>query len=123
MANITLNTKVYNGVGILNGIAQWFERSGGLAGAFSSLTASVVVGFAKSKSRVHWKIGMPVVAAEASACACPGDAVRRLDADINVRLDSTATLAERTDFALRLKDLVATTEFQQSIINFQQPTG
>lgn len=123
MANITLNTKVYNGAGVLNGIAQYFERSGGIAGAFSQLTASVVVGFAKAKTRVHWKIGMPVVATEASACACPGDAVRRLDADMTVRMDSTATLAERTDFALRLKDLVASAEFQQSIINFQQPTG
>lgn len=123
MANITLNTKVYNGSGVLNGIAQYFERSGGVAGAFSALTASVKVAFGTAKSRIHWKLGYPVVAEEASVCACPGTVTRRLDADVDIRLDPTATVAERTDFALRLKDLVASPEFQASIINLQQPTG
>lgn len=123
MANITLNTKVYNGSGVLNGIAQYIERSGGVAGAFGALTASVKVAFGTAKSRIHWKVGMPVVAEEASACACPGTVVTRLDADIDVRMDPNASVAERTDFALRLKDLVASTEFQSSIIDLQQPTG
>lgn len=123
MANIVLNTKTYGGIGLLAGIAQWFERSGGVAGAFGSLTATVKVGGGSTKSRIHWKLGMPVVAEEASSCACPGTVTRRLDGDIDIRMDPTATLAERTDYALRLKDLVASPEFQASIINLAQPSG
>lgn len=120
MGNIVVNTKTYNGTGVISGIGQYTERSGGIAAAFSSLTASVVLGV---KSRIHWKLRLPVVADEASSCACPGQVVRSADADLAIRMDPGMTLAERTDFALRLKDLVASPEFQASIISLQQPTG
>lgn len=120
MGNITLNTKTYNGSGVTNGIAQYIERSAGVAGGFSPVTGTVRQ---DSKSRVQWKLAQPVVAEEASACSCPGSVIRVMDANIQIRLDLGATLAERTDFALRLKDLVASADFQSSIINLQQPAG
>lgn len=120
MGNITLNTETYNGTGVTNGVAQYIERSAGVAAGFSPVTGSVRQ---DSKSRVQWKLAQPVVATEASSCSCPGTVIRVMDADIRARLDPGATLAERTDFALRLKDLVASVEFQQSIINLQQPGG
>lgn len=123
MANIVLNTKTYNGSGVINGIAMYTERSAGVAGGFAPLSASVKVGNGSDKTRIHWKAGLPVVAVEATSCACPGQSLRRADADFNIRMDSAMTLAERTDFALRLKDLVASPEFQASIISLQQPAG
>lgn len=122
MPNIVLNTKTYNGSGIANGVASYMERSSGLAAGFSPLTAAVKA-LESGKSRISWKLFQPTVAAEASSCSCPGQVLRVNDANIGVRLDPGATLAERTDFALRLKDLVASTEFQSSIINLQQPNG
>jgi len=124
MANIVLNTKTYSGNGVVNGIASYTERSAGVAGGFSPLTMSVSLPSGdKAKSRAHVKIGMPIVATEASECACPGATLRRADADLNVRMDPTLSLAERTDFALRLKDLVASSEFQAMLISLQQPAG
>jgi hypothetical protein len=121
--SITLNTKVYNGNGVIAGVSSYTERTAGVAAGFSPVTATVSVGDGTAKSRIRWKLHLPVVATEASACACPGQAIRSSDGDINVRLDPGSTTAERTDFALRLKDLVASPEFQASIINLQQPAG
>lgn len=120
MANIVLNTKTYNGRGLLNGIARYVESSGGIAAAFSPLSGTVNL---DSKSRARWKLDMPVVAEEASACACPGSVIRVANADINIRMDLGMTLAERTDFADRIKDLVSHADFRASIISLTQPTG
>lgn len=119
--SLTLNTKVFNFSGIVNAIATFLNTTAGVVTGFRTVTASVRL--TPEKSRVMWKVGFPVVAAEATACACVGDVVRRLDADINVRMDPSATLAERTDYALSLKDLVASPEFQASIINLQTPSA
>lgn len=119
---LTLNTKTYAWSGIANMISTWFERTGGVAAAFSSVTASAKISTSKAeRTRINWKLRLPVVATEATSCACPGDVVRSIDGDINLRIDSGMTLAERTDYALRLKDLVASPKFQASIINLEQP--
>lgn len=117
---IVLNTKTYSFSGILNGITGYVERSGGIAAAFSNLTASLRI---DSKVRIVWKLVMPIVAEEASACACPGDVVELADASITIRLDPKMTTAERTDFGLRLKDLVASAEFQAGITSLVQPNA
>lgn len=120
MANIVLNTKTYTGGGVANSIATYTERSSGVAAGFSPLTGTVRM---DTKSRIQWKLGMPVIAAEASPCACPNDVVRRLDADLSIRFDPGATTAERTDFADRLKDLVNSAQFRASLISLEAPTG
>ena len=120
MANIVLNTKTYIGRGIANAIATWMETSAGVVAAFSAVTASLRL---DTKVRVQWKLEVPVVATEASSCVCPGQVLRVSDANLQIRMDPGATTAERTDFALRLKDLVASPEFQASIISISQPTG
>lgn len=121
--SITLNTKAYNFAGLMNGIATYQDRSAGLASGFSALSARVQVTVQNSKSHVSWKLRLPVVNSESSACSCPGDVLRTSIADIVIQLGASATLAERTDFALRLKDLVASPEFQASIINLGQPNA
>lgn len=119
--SITLNTKAYSYIGLNNGISTYLNRDGGLAASFSPLSARVVVSNQASKSTISWKLKVPVISTESSACACPGDELREAIADISVRLGASATLAERTDFALRLKDLVSSPEFQASIISLSQP--
>lgn len=118
MSNIILNTKTYAGPVYMNGLSTWTERSGTVAAAFSPLTGSFRF---DTKSRLNWKVAVPIVAAEDSSCSCTGAVLRVSDCSISIRMDPGATTAERTDFALRLKDLVASTEFQSSIINLQQP--
>jgi len=116
MSNITLNTKTYTGDGIFNGLASWTERSGGIAASFSRLTQSLVI---NSMARIRTKLVMPIVATESSSCACAGDVVRTADADISVRLHPGMTLAERTDFADRLQDLVASAQFRAALISLE----
>lgn len=120
MANLTLNTKVYVGSGLINGIANWRNLAAGVAAGIARVTASIRF---DSKTRLQWKLAVPVVATTESACACPGEPLRIADAVINIRMDPGATSAERTDFALQLKDLVASTDFQSSIISLAQPAG
>ena len=123
---INLNTKSYTFRGIVNAVSTYLNGTG-LASSFSALTASLRVPVGKpdvkEKIRGAWKLSVPVVAEEAGTCACPGDVLRVSDADISFRMAANATLAERTDFALRLKDLTASPEFQASIINLQLPNA
>lgn len=123
MSNITLNTKTYTGAGFVNGLVSWIERSAGIASGFSPVRSSLRTDPQKDgKVRGKWDIEMPIIATESSACSCAGDVLRVADAVISFRLDKGLTLAERTDFALRLKDLVASAQFQASITNLEQQT-
>lgn len=118
--SITLNTKTYSFAGIANAISTYVDRSGGIASAFSNITSSLRF---DTKVRGQWKLEVPIIVTEASSCACPGDVAKVSDLNLSYRLDKNLTLAERTDFALRVKDLVASPEFQASIINLTQPTA
>lgn len=122
MANLTLNTVVYNGMGIVNALAQWVSRAAGVASGFAYVKARIRFDDPKFV-RIKWTANLPTVATADSSCSCTGEMLRFIDADISIRVATQSTTAERTDFALRLKDLVATTDFQSSIINLQQPTG
>lgn len=128
MANLTLNTKVYGGRGIVNGISKWLNTAAGLLSAFASVTCGVSLptaakrpGVPAPKAHVKWNLKMPVITEEASACACPGEVVDEIDCIITVRATSGVSETVRTDFALQVKDLVASTDFQSSIISFTQP--
>lgn len=124
MSNLTLNTKVYTGRGVANAIASWMNAGVGLLAGFAHASANVRLPQGKdAKANIQWRLKMPVVAEEASACACPGTAIDEIDAYIQVRCTQGVSSAVRTDLALQLKDLVATPEFQASIISFQQPVG
>lgn len=120
MSTIVLNTKNYLGAGIANAISAFTDRSAGIAAAFSHATFNLRIA-PKDKIRGTVKLDLPVVATEATSCACPGDVVRLADATISFRMDPGMTATERTDFALRLKDLVATSAFQDMVINLVVP--
>lgn len=123
MSNLTLNTKTYSGSGFVNGLVSWIERSGGIAAAFSVVRSSLRMDpESKGKVRIKWDLDMPIVAAEGSECACPGDVLRKADVTVSIRLDKGLTLAERTDFMERLEDLVQTTQFRASVISLEQQT-
>lgn len=125
MANIVVNTKTYSGLGVVNGTAQYVERSAGTASGFSGMSAIVqLAGSSKgSKTRIRWKFDVPVITAEATPCACPDDVIRAADVDVIVRFAKGATVAERTDITDRLKDLIASAQFRASLISLEQPAG
>lgn len=117
--SLTLNSKVYPFAGIAGGISSYMYRALGLAALFSSATIQVRF---DTMSRVQAKLKVVNPVPEDSGC-CTTDPVNGFsEADIKIRMSPNATAAERTDFALRLKDFVATTEFQSSIINLEQPS-
>lgn len=121
MSNLTLNTKVFTGSGLANAIYTWYYRAAGVVVGWAKASVNVQLGV--QKNRVNWKLNEPVVAEEATSCACPSTVLRNAAADISVRFDAGATTAERTDFALKLKDLVASADFQNSLINFEYPAS
>lgn len=114
MSTITLNTKSYVGAGLIAGVANWFERSAGVLSGFSNLRASIKT---DSKVRIKWDFDLPIVATADSSCGCAGELKRTGDVTVSVRLDPSYTLTERTDLADRLKDLVQSTQFRDSVIN------
>lgn len=121
---ITLNTKAYTFRGFnAQAISQYLNTAAGVAKGFLSLTAKVDGGPASKDLKVRWKLKLPTVATSADACACPGEAVREIFADIVVSVPATATAAERDDMAKQLKDLTATPEFQASVKDLIAPSA
>lgn len=122
---ITLNTKVYNFSGFdQNGVSVFQEVSGGVATAFSYLTCRVQPGNSGKDSTVRWRLTMPIVAATDSECGCAGTVVRTFRyEDGRSVIPATATLAERTDFQVRVKDLAACAQFIASYKDLVQPTA
>jgi hypothetical protein len=118
--SLTLNTKVYPFAGIVGGIASYVYRGLGLAALFS--TASIQVRF-DTMSRVQAKLKVVNPVPEDSGCCVTDPVAGFSEADIKIRISPNATAAERTDFALRLKDFVGTTEFQSAITNLEQPSA
>lgn len=121
--SLTLNTKVYNFTGFIMGaIARFLNAGDGTAAGFKTVTAKVEEPNNSSQIKVRWKLKLPTVVSDAE-CACPGGVIRENFADVVVTVSTSASSVERTDIALSLKDLVASPEFQASIINLQTPSA
>lgn len=121
--SLTLNTVVFPFIGFLQGsIATYRNVGSGTANGFKDATAKVEPKNANGDIKVRWKLKLPTVVSEAD-CACPGGIVRENFADIVVTVSTSALAAERTNMALSLKDLVASSEFQASITNLQTPSA
>lgn len=122
MANITLNTKVYTPAQMdQSGAYRYFNNGTGVPTSFSNLTAKVALG--PKQSRVRWRLAIPVIATDPSACACPSDVLRVHYVDVTYDAPSTAPTTERSDARLRLKDLVANAQFIDAWDNLIQPTS
>lgn len=125
---ITLNSVVYNWAGFdPSGTSRWTATAGGVASAFSNLTARVTIGSQTSSesrpSRAKWRLAVPVVATEDSSCSCVGTVLRTAYTDITTDFGATSTAAERADMLARIKALVLTPEFAASINNLTQASS
>lgn len=122
--NFVLNGKTYSSVGFdANGVSVFQESSSGIPGGFSYLSCRVTI--AKSgdaPSKVVWRLTMPILASEDSACGCSGNVLRlyRYD-DGKITIPAGSLAAERTDFEARLQDLYADAAYTASIVNLVQP--
>lgn len=122
--SITLNSKVYNAIGWnQNQQFVYNETSAGVPSGFSYLTTKVGLGTGKTNTMVKWNLTMPIVALEASECACPGDPLRSYFGKFELTIPAGSTLAERTDYYDRIVALVATTEFANSVKGLVQPNS
>lgn len=121
---IVLNSKTYTfrGFNPLS-LSTYFETSAGVPSGFSPLTARVEGTEGAGKVKTRWKLKVPVIAAEASSCACPGGTLRESIVDIVVTTDRTTTSAERTDLQARIVALVQTAEFSASVTSLVQPSS
>lgn len=122
--SIVLNTKTYTFRGFNpQSISSYADTSAGVPNGFSWLTNRVEGTDGTGKVKSRWKLKVPVVAADDNDCSCTGDLLREVVVDIVVTSDRGSTVTERTDVADRIEDLVATTEFRESIINLIQASA
>jgi hypothetical protein len=127
IANVVLNTKTYTPVKSTGSKIDFVEASGGIPTGFSRLSFELrnpqsVDPKKGSPYRAEFVLDLPVVAASDSDCACTGDILRWEKARVLVELPQTGTTAERTDFALRLKDLAANAQFQAVLTSLTMPS-
>lgn len=127
--SLTLNTKVYNYRNTANNVTTYAEDSGQFVGGFSLVTAQTALGVPKrgnrpaQRSKTIWKLSLPVLADDDTACACAGDVLGSVDFFVEIRSDVVIPKTMLTDGRLRLKDLIATNEFIASVDNHTQPTS
>lgn len=112
MSNIVLNSLTYVGNGIVNGVAWFINRSAGVVNGFNQLSSRIGYG---DKTIVHWKLMLPSLVADDSPCGCAGSVSYTNYVDITARMDRKTTAAERTAILASIRDLVATTNFGDSI--------
>jgi len=127
--SIILNSVTYNWVGFdPSGTSRWTATAGGLATSFSNLTERVTIGTLGANgvpqmSKVTWKINIPIVATEVTGSAPVGSVLRTAYWETKADLHPASTLAERTDLLARIRALVLTTDFGNSILNLTQSAG
>lgn len=124
-----LNGKTYSFDGNLNGMAVYTERSAGIPAGYSPLTTTNTVGKGArgtnnaSRSRSVWKLSLPVVATDDSACVCTGDILRQTDVNVDIRSDANSTTADLTELLARFRALVLTPQFEASFLQHLTPTA
>ena len=120
--SITLNTKTYTFAGIANAIARYVERSSGLAGGFSNLTATIKE--SSKETLIRWRLAIPVLASEDTACGCIGTLLRTHRVEISVQFAPNTPEAERDDVLVRIAQLVADTpQFADSVSDLVLPSS
>lgn len=127
--SLTLNTKVYKYRNTQNGVTTYAEDSGQFVGGFSLLTARASLGrpargkMPAARSTTVWKLSLPVLADNDTACACAGDVLGTVDFFVEIRSDVVIPKSVLTDGRLRVADLVATPEFIESVDSHTLPTS
>lgn len=115
-SNLTLNTKVYVPRGRNGDEAAWALVGDATFGGATSLVKESVRGPSKDGiTRVRFTLDVPKAASADSACGCTGQVTAQGYADIQIRVPSTFTTAERQDFVDRIQALVATSVFDVSV--------
>lgn len=113
---ITLNTKAYNPRGKSGDVATWALVGDTSFGGATSLVTESVRGPSKDGIyRVRFTLAVPKAAAEDSSCACVGQELGSGHADIQIRMPTAFTSAERQDFADRVQGLVANAIFDAAV--------
>lgn len=116
--SVTLNTVVYTPGATVNGIQSWWNRAGGVLGSFKRFTQRFLTGVGGKKlTKVSFLLEIPTVATSSDACACAGTLLRTSIATITASIDPNASVAERTDLYLSLKDLAASDTVKNAIQN------
>lgn len=119
---ITLNSKVYNWAQFdSNGTGRWIHSPDGVPNANSMLTAKVTSNGKAQK--VTWKLTVPTVAIDDSACGCEGAVLRTAYLTITADFANTSNATERADDLQRLQDLTENAQFIASISSLLQPQG
>lgn len=119
---ITLNGKEYNWAQFdQSGASRYLETSSEFPNGASPLTAKVS---STGKARkVKWRLAIPTVAAGSTSCSCPGEVQSTDYLVIEADLSAVGTLASRADMLARIKSLVLTTAFGDSITKLVQPSA
>lgn len=124
-----LNEKTYSFTSVINGVTTYIERSAGVVAGFARLTAQAVMGRGKRgqqnsvRSKTVWKLSIPTVADDNSACACDGDVLSQIDVFVEVRSDASTTTTQLEEALAELRDLVETSQFGLSFTQHVQPSA
>lgn len=122
-ANVTLNTVVYAPNGTSNGVATWANRSSGYGSGFTFLTEKLTQNNSTKTVRSEFKLTVPVVETVGTAHDAVGTLLRTSTCFITCLQSTDSTAAERTDFKLRIQNLVASTPFTDAVGNLDPAYG
>lgn len=113
----TLNGHAYGYQGLGGKAESWSYSASGSVNGASTLSHELnrAVGGGAS-SRQNWKLVVPVLATEDSACACDGAVLRKSTLDLTFNTSNASTTSERTEILDQLDDLIADADFRAAFV-------
>jgi hypothetical protein len=123
VANIVVNTKTYTYASDVGGVVTMVETSGGIPTGFGKITFSLrepVKGSPNYRAIVTEYV--PVVASVDGGGFVAGQLMRYSKFSHSFEVPATGTTAERTDAALRSKDLLANAQIQGILTTLVRPS-
>lgn len=122
--SLTLDGVVFGASDITAGVAKWVDRTSGVPGGFAPITLQVRTPNAQTKNyRVVSKFVRPTVQTESTSCACPGEVIRQMIADVTIVLPSSSTLAERQEFLDQLQAFMMSVPYTAAVENVEPVNG
>lgn len=116
-SNITLNTHIYNPRGLSQGVASWVDPLASSGAAVAAVTESVRGPNASGNTRVLFKLTLPKLATEDSACACVGAVLGEAVGNFDILIPGSFTATERENLQLQLTALAASSWFVDAVKN------
>lgn len=121
--SLTLSTRVYTPAGTTGGVSSWRYNDDTIYHGVSLITESVRGPSKEGVNRVVFKMDIPRVQADDSACGCTGNVLDKAICRVEFVIPSGWSKTLRQEFLARFQDLAQSVPFEAAVENLEGSWG